>query len=193
MQNKFIIPSWKSYQHYKDRNPPWIKLHYELLSSRAWVALDDASRVLAVACMLIASRNDGGIPDDDAYVQRVAYLNKKPNYKPLIDCGFIEHASTMLADASNLHTNARPETETETYREETEKRESHKARATQLSQDWVLPEEWGVWAEQFNLTTEQIVTEGQKFKDYWHSTGKTKVDWQATWRNWIRTALERKK
>lgn len=66
-------------------------------------------------------------------------------------------------------------------------------KATRLAQDWVLPEEWGIWAEQFNLTTEQIVTEGQKFKDYWHSTGKTKVDWQATWRNWIRTALERKK
>jgi hypothetical protein len=36
--------------------------------------------------------------------------------------------------------------------------------------------------------------ETEKFKDYWHAkAGKdaTKLDWQATWRNWIRTAAER--
>lgn len=36
--------------------------------------------------------------------------------------------------------------------------------------------------------------ETEKFKDYWHAkAGKdaTKLDWQATWRNWIRNAAER--
>ena len=76
----FRIKNWAKYQHYKDRNPPWIKLHWELLTSMDWVTLDDASRVLAVACMLIASRNDGQIRADSdglKYLERVAHLNSK--------------------------------------------------------------------------------------------------------------------
>jgi hypothetical protein len=111
----YRVKNWRQFQHYRDRNPPWIKLHFAMLSSADWVTLDDSSRVLAVACMLIASRNEGVIPSDPAYIKRVAYLNKTPNFKPLIECGFLEPDSDrkpMLADA-------RPETET--YKEETEK------------------------------------------------------------------------
>ena len=118
----FTVANWNEFQHYKERNPPWVKLHYTLLSGETWVALDDASRVLAIACMLIASRHDGRVPANPAFVQRVAYLNHPPNFKPLIESGFLVDASGVLAgckqDASNLHTNARPETETEKRREE---------------------------------------------------------------------------
>jgi len=33
------VKNWEKYQHYKDRNPPWIKLHFELLTSADWVPL----------------------------------------------------------------------------------------------------------------------------------------------------------
>jgi hypothetical protein len=72
----YRVKQWRQFQHYRDRNPPWIKLHFSLLSSMDWVTLDDASRVLAIACMLIASRNDGVVPGDAEYVKRVAYLNR---------------------------------------------------------------------------------------------------------------------
>jgi hypothetical protein len=110
---KYRIKEWATYQHYRDRNPPWIKLHFELLTSRTWVSLDDASRVLAVASMLLASRTDGVIDASEgglAYLQRVAYLNSPPDLKPLIDSGFL----VPLADASTMLADARPETETET-------------------------------------------------------------------------------
>ena len=110
-QEYYRVAKWSEFQHYRDRNPPWIKLHFALLSSETWVVLDDASRVLAVACMLIASKNDGCVPNKPEYLQRVAYLHKRPDFSKLLSCGFLERASTMLADA-------RPETETET---ETEK------------------------------------------------------------------------
>jgi hypothetical protein len=112
----YKVAKWQDHQHYKDRNPPWIKLHYELLSSNTWVMLDDASRVIAVALMLLASRHEGHVPTSLDYIKRVAYLNKKPDLKPLIDVGFI----IPLADASTLQADARPETETEAYRKETE-------------------------------------------------------------------------
>ena len=30
---KYRVKEWDTYQHYKDRNPPWIKLHFALLTS----------------------------------------------------------------------------------------------------------------------------------------------------------------
>ena len=112
---KYRIRNWNKHQHYKDRNPPWIKLHFELLTSRDWVTLDDASRVLAVASMLIASRSEvpGEFEADPDYFSRVAYLNSPPDFKPLINSGFLEPVS----DASNVLASARPETETETEEE----------------------------------------------------------------------------
>ncbi|HUS38665.1 MAG TPA: hypothetical protein VMX74_04405 [Pirellulales bacterium] len=107
MTEYFRVRNWKTFQHYSQRNPPWIKLHFEVLASEDWVTLDDASRVLFIACMLIASRNEGKVPNVPAYIKRVAYLNKSPNFKPLIECGFLEKvqadaskSQSMLADAS---------------------------------------------------------------------------------------------
>lgn len=116
------VRNWAEFQHYKDRNPPWIKLHFALLASEDWVTLDDASKLLAVVCMLVASRNNGMVPNNPAYLKRVAYLDRLPKLKPLIDCGFLEmaqaDASERLADASAPQADARPETETDTEKKD---------------------------------------------------------------------------
>lgn len=112
------VRNWAKFQHYRDRNPPWIKLHLEILSSRDWVMLNNDGRLLAITCMLIASRDEGYIPYDPDYISRVSYM-KNVDLKPLIDCGFLEVASNrkqMLADA-------RPEKEAE---KEAEKEKEHK-------------------------------------------------------------------
>lgn len=98
----YRIRNWNDYQHYKSRAPIWVKLYFSTLSSQDWVASDDATRVLAIACILIASRHNGEIPNDPLYVQRIAYLNKKPDFAPLVRTGFLvpvgEDASNALAD-----------------------------------------------------------------------------------------------
>jgi len=103
----YEIPSWPEYQHYRSRNPPWIKLHSALLQSRAWVLADNDARVLMVVCMLLGSRADvpGQIPADPEYIQRVAYLDRPPDFAPLLASGFLALASASackrpLADAS---------------------------------------------------------------------------------------------
>lgn len=108
--NQLKVRNWEQFQHYKDRNPPWIKLHFALLSSEDWVTLADASKLLVIACMLVASRNKGMVPNNPAYMKRVAYLDQEPDFGPLISCGFLENP---LADASAVQAVARPETETE--------------------------------------------------------------------------------
>ncbi len=122
------IKNWETYQHYKDRNPPWIKLHRELITSETWVSLNDAGRVLAISIMLLAAASGNRIKDDLNYIKRVAYLHDVPNLSPLFKIGFIERIDEIEkvdSTSEQLHTNARPEGETEESREE-EKEESLK-------------------------------------------------------------------
>ncbi len=110
------ICKWAEHQHYKDRNPPWIKLHFKTLHSKTWVTASDADRVLAIACMLIASqdeRNDGSFDGDPDYFQRIAYLNQAPNFKSLIDRGFLEVVEANDSERKRLLADARPEAEAE--------------------------------------------------------------------------------
>jgi hypothetical protein len=112
----FQIVNWKQFQHYRHRNPPWIKLHRELLISRAWISATDADRALMVALMLIAAETENLIPADPGYVRRRAYLNTEPNFSRLLEVGFLESASKKLASCKQ---DARPETEAETETEKT--------------------------------------------------------------------------
>jgi hypothetical protein len=102
----YVIKNWTQFQHYKDRNPAWIKLHVALLASEDWVMLADASKLLAVVCMLVASRDNGRVKNNPAYLKRVAYLDRTPDLKPLVECGFLTiplaDASALQADASGL-------------------------------------------------------------------------------------------
>mgnify|MGYP001610464632 CR=1 FL=1 len=99
------ITNWSRYQHYKNRNPPWIKLHVQLLQSPEWVSLSESGRLLALVCMMIAPRFGGKIPNDAKYLQGVGLFKRKPNLTELISCGFLEkplaNASLALAEFSD--------------------------------------------------------------------------------------------
>lgn len=202
----YKIRNWADFQHYKDRNPPWIKLHFSLLSSEDWVMWDDASRALAIACMLLASRSDDGIISaDPAYIKRVAYLHNLPDFKPLIECGFLYNASSLLANckhvASTIQADARSETEERHITEERQraqqaepKKTNGAHRGTRLLADWGLELEDGKWAETtYKLTPSMVMNLEAQFRDYWIAQpGQkgVKLDWPATWRNWVRRSQE---
>jgi len=63
-----------------------------------------------------------------------------------------------------------------------------RTRGSRLSADWELPKDWEDWAKQErpDLNLQSV---GEQFRDYWSAkagSGSTKLDWQATWRNWVR-------
>jgi uncharacterized protein YdaU (DUF1376 family) len=63
-----------------------------------------------------------------------------------------------------------------------------RTRGSRLSADWVLPKEWADWAKQERPDLD-LRSVGEQFRDYWSAkagSGSTKLDWQATWRNWVR-------
>tara|TARA_R110001592_G_scaffold111372_6_gene308485 strand:- start:9486 stop:10301 length:816 start_codon:yes stop_codon:yes gene_type:complete len=66
------------------------------------------------------------------------------------------------------------------------------AKAKRLAADWMLPDDWFAWAVKTRpeLGEDGVRTEALKFADHWHAASKNaaKLDWLATWRNWVRNA-----
>jgi hypothetical protein len=114
-----LIPkNWAVFQHYKNRLPPWIKLHRELLNDRVYMSLPLASKAIAPLMWLLASESKNGSFDGslDELVFRLHITEKdyRDGVKPLIDKGFFVDASNVIADCQQLAT---PERETETEKE----------------------------------------------------------------------------
>lgn len=111
--------NWTSFQHYKDRNPPWIKLHKSLLDDRVFMRLPIASKALAPLLWLLASETkDGSFNasiDELEFRLRMSRKDIENGLKPLIENGFFIVASGLLAECLPV---AVPETEKR--REETE-------------------------------------------------------------------------
>lgn len=62
---------------------------------------------------------------------------------------------------------------------------------SRLPADWVLPMEWAEWAlrEQPTWTEDHVRKVAACFRDYWVAkagSSARKLDWGATWRNWVR-------
>ena len=67
-----------------------------------------------------------------------------------------------------------------------------KDRATRLPDDWAPSLEDRAYANAKGLR--QIDAVAEKFANYWHAkagSGATKLDWPATWRNWVLTEVSR--
>jgi hypothetical protein len=118
---KLIPRDWIDHQHYKDRNPPWIKLHKKLLNNRAFMCLPLASKALAPLLWLLASESKDGTflatYEELEFRLRITRKDLEVGLKPLIDNGFFSVASIMLAECLQVAPKSCSETETETETE----------------------------------------------------------------------------
>jgi hypothetical protein len=57
------IKNWSKFQHFKDRKPPWVKLYRDLLDDLEWHELDPVAAKVLTMLWLIASEDDGNIPE----------------------------------------------------------------------------------------------------------------------------------
>jgi hypothetical protein len=114
------VKNWAEFQHYKDRSPPWIKLHRGLLDDFNFTSLPLASKALAPLVWLLAAEScDGSVSLDPAWLAwrlRIDQSDVEAGLSPLIERGFLTAASKTLAKRKQV---AIPETEAE--REERER------------------------------------------------------------------------
>jgi hypothetical protein len=125
MTKQFIrVVNWEKHQHYKDRNPPWIKLHNTILEDPAVAALPDAAKAHLFGLWLLASRSENKIPADPAFVGKRINATTKVDLRLLMLLGFIELHPDCLQDASNPLATCSTETETEQRRAEKRQRQT---------------------------------------------------------------------
>lgn len=62
------------------------------------------------------------------------------------------------------------------------------SKGSRLPADWTLPDDWATWAKEARPDLHPAAV-AARFADHWHAKpGKdgVKLDWLATWRNWVR-------
>ena len=62
------VRSLERYQHYKDRNPPWVKLHRKILGDEDFADLTVSARLVFVLSLLLASERENCIPADPSWL-----------------------------------------------------------------------------------------------------------------------------
>jgi hypothetical protein len=143
--NGFIqVRNFEKFQHYKERNPIWIKLYYETLDDYEFACLQDASKWLAVGLWMLASRTENRIPNDAAWIAKKLSLTEKVRLDDLLAVGFITICDAQGVASNTLATgyqNAMPEKETE---KETEKEHIQAAQAVFLIAKSEYPKRPGV-------------------------------------------------
>jgi len=182
------IKDWDKFQHYKHRNPPWIRLYTDLLDDPEFYSLDPVAAKTLMLLWLLASKNQGKLPASKklAFCLRMAE-SEVSSVLPKLSHWITIDDSAMLAPS--LH-DAIPETETETETETERKLVAAKPlpktkRGSRLPEEW-MPSQEGLNFAESKLGNPRTTLELDKFRDHWKSKGVARVDWEATWRNWVR-------
>lgn len=164
-----IIKNWDHFQHYKDRRPPWIKFHVDVLQDYAFNMLASASKAHLMLLWLLASRYDNKIPADNMERLRWEIGCADLDLNPLVSHGFIIikgiDASDLLAsDSKPVHV-AIVETETE---EEKKTEGEQEKEALSLSSDQS--------SSSSTKSTANLKPAFHLFWDAWAEAGGRKVD-----------------
>jgi hypothetical protein len=90
--SKYRIKGWSEFQHYKDRRPPWIKLHRTLLDNREYHMLSDGAGKALPLIWIMASDFGGELPDDEtaAFRLRKDEAEYHAVISELVERGFVE-------------------------------------------------------------------------------------------------------
>jgi hypothetical protein len=83
------IKNFRTFQHYKDRNPPWIKLYTALLEDYDFLALSDAARSQLMLIWLVAARMGGSVPDDPKWIAATIHCTSPLKLRELLASGFL--------------------------------------------------------------------------------------------------------
>lgn len=111
------IKNFQKHQHYRDRRPPWIKLHVEILDDYAFSCLQDASKAHLMLLWVLASKLDNRIPYDLGFLTKKLGATSRLDLEELVLQGFIEISADDGKALAARKQSAMPETEAETERE----------------------------------------------------------------------------
>ena len=111
------IKNWSKFQHFKDRKPPWVKLYRDVLDDMEWYELDPLASKVLVMCWLIASEDEGRLPNTKTLAFRLRMSEKQT-----LDClnklsHWLEQDDIDLISEQYQSDSLETEKETETKKE----------------------------------------------------------------------------
>ena len=182
------IKNWNQHQHFKDRNPPWIKLHREILDRRDISVISDRSFRTLISLWLLASEDKqllGNLPsiEDIAFRLRTSIDNIIKDLHELKDF-LIDLDINMI---SERYQNESPETETETEKRQRESvQKSIKPKKLNGTHRFLKP---SIPEIREYLTAIDSNVDPTKFYNYYESNGwkvgrNPMKDWKAAVRTW---------
>lgn len=91
----FSVKNFDKYQHYRDRNPPWIKFHHATLGDYEFNRLPDAVKWHLVGIWSLASQHNNCLPFDSAWIQQRIGAVERVDLNALAEAGWllVQHAS----------------------------------------------------------------------------------------------------
>lgn len=121
------VRNWEKFQHYKNRRPPWVRYHVEMLDDHELLSFNYGTQLIYDRLLLLAARTDNNIPNDQKWISGQTLVDPETTGEALtslLDAGFLSiaeskrAASTVIARrkqrASDLHQKDSPEAEAET-------------------------------------------------------------------------------
>lgn len=183
MSNYYSVKNWDEFQHYKDRNPPWIKLHTRLLADYEFACLQDASKAHLMLIWLLASQLGNKIPADEKWIKEKIGAKEKINIKELVDNGFLILEQT----ASNALAKCSPETETDN-KKNIKKKNSRQSKISlaefETKNGEILPEQLGDFQEKNKLTKEQMAELVSAFRSKCQASDYRYVNFHRAFESW---------
>lgn len=155
------IAKLREHQHYKNRRPPWIKLHAKVLDDYRFTCLQDASKAHLMLLWVLASQMDNAIPYDLVWITRKLGAQSPIDVEELILQGFIEVFEDDSIPLAPRKQKPIPETERETERE---KRKKPSADAGDVKQGSWLEPAHSVWEARFGAGTFKFPMAGRHLK-----------------------------
>lgn len=189
---RLSVQSWAKFQHYRNRTPPWLKLHREVvLDNPAWHRLPDASKALAPSLWLLASEFEGGVIvysiADLAFRLRMSDAAIEGALRPLISEGFFALMSDESATLASRQHGAGAEgedTKVESKEEGVGAQARNRAKGSQLPKDWQPTSEQLTYAKAQGCADPADTAE--RFKLHHTSKGTIGKDWNAGFQYWCR-------
>jgi len=203
MANFFRIRNFERFQHYKDRNPPWIRLYGALWRDRAFFRLPDVVKAHLIGLFALAARLDNRIPDDPEWLAHELCASEPIDFPALLASGFLvpEHpASTAETSCPPIDTSSVSVSESdlpcsrvtgeaneiEKAQPEGEYRHRGKRPEVKWPAGFALDEEMGQFARRLGIDPE---TEFEAWRDDCAAHDRRYADWRAAWRGRCRNAL----
>jgi hypothetical protein len=84
------VKDFDRFQHYKDRDPPWIKLYVRILEDYAFAVLPDVHKAHLVLLWVLASKMDNKIPKDPKFVSDKLCAKTPVDLDALLASGFLQ-------------------------------------------------------------------------------------------------------